>query len=62
MYAAIIHGAVNVAADMQILSLAVEKPLLGPTPTGIIGLSVILMISIMIIIRLPQIKPKENSN
>ena len=41
MYAAIIHGAVNVAADMQILSSAADRPLLGPAPTGIFGMSVI---------------------
>lgn len=46
MYAAIIHGAVNVAADMQILSLAMNRPLLGPAPTGILGMSVILGLAI----------------
>ncbi len=40
MYSAIIHGAVNVAADMQILSVVINRPLLGPTPTGIIGMSI----------------------
>lgn len=53
MYAAIIHGAVNVVADMQIVSLAVGEPLLGPAPTGIIGMSVILVISIILFIKLP---------
>lgn len=54
MYAAIIHGAVNVAADMQIISLAVGRPLLGPAPTGIIGMSAILIIGGILFFRLPS--------
>lgn len=57
MYSAIIHGAVNVAADMQIISLVVGRPLLGPAPTGIIGMSVILVIAIIIFIKL---KPSDD--
>jgi len=53
MYAAIVHGAFNVACDMQIISLTVERPLLGPAPTGIIGMSIILVISVGIFIKLP---------
>jgi len=48
MYTAIIHGAINVAADMQIVSVAVNRPLIGPTPAGIIGMSVIVLISAFI--------------
>jgi len=51
MYAAIIHGATNVAADMQILSIVINRPLLGPAPTGIIGMSVILLISIFLLVK-----------
>ena len=51
MYTAIIHGAINVAADMQIVSVAVNRPLIGPTPAGIIGMSVIVLISAFIFIR-----------
>lgn len=54
MYAAIIHGAVNVAADMQIISLTVGRPLLGPAPTGIIGMSIILVIGMILFFRLPK--------
>ena len=54
MYAAIIHGAFNVAADMQIVSLSVGSPLLGPAPTGIIGLSVVLIVASFLFLRLPQ--------
>jgi membrane protease YdiL (CAAX protease family) len=48
MYAAIIHGAINVAADLQILSVAVNRPLIGPSPTGIIGMGVIVIIAVYI--------------
>ena len=48
MYAAIIHGAINVAADLQILSVAVNRPLIGPSPTGIIGMGVIVAIAVYI--------------
>jgi uncharacterized protein len=48
MYAAIIHGAINVAADIQIISIAVNRPLIGPTPTGIIGMSIFVVVSAFI--------------
>lgn len=54
MYSAIIHGAVNVAADMQILSIVINRPLLGPAPTGIIGMSIILLVSISIFVKLAK--------
>jgi hypothetical protein len=54
MYSAIIHGAVNVAADMQILSIVINRPLLGPAPTGVIGMSLILLVSIALFVKLPK--------
>jgi membrane protease YdiL (CAAX protease family) len=56
MYAAIILGAVNVAADMQIISLTTGNPLLGPSPTGIIGMSVILVVAVVLLIRFTKEK------
>lgn len=56
MYSAIIHGAFNVAADIQILSATVNRPLLGPAPTGIMGMSIILLISILLFFTLPKTK------
>jgi len=58
MYAAIIHGAINVAADIQIISIAVNKPLIGPTPTGIIGMSVFVAVSAFIFF--VKIKTQQN--
>lgn len=51
MYAAIIHGAINIAADLQIISIAAERPLLEPAPTGIIGMSIILIVAIFIFVK-----------
>ncbi|GMO69761.1 MAG: type II CAAX endopeptidase family protein [Treponemataceae bacterium] len=56
MYAAIIHGAVNVAADMQIISLAVGRPLIGPAPTGIIGMSLLLIVALVLFCKFPASK------
>ena len=54
MYTAILHGAINVAGDIQTASVAVSHPLLGPTPAGIIGFSVILVISVILFFKLPK--------
>ena len=51
MYSAMIHGAINVAADIQILSIVINRPLLGPAPTGIIGMSIILLVSIALFVK-----------
>lgn len=44
MYAAIIHGAADIIGEVGIwISLSTKSSLLGPVPTGIIGLSVLLI-------------------
>lgn len=48
MYASIIHSAFNVACDMQILSVVVGRPLIGPTPVGIIGMAPIILAAVYI--------------
>ena len=50
MYAAIFHGAVNVVADMQILTEVFNKPLIGPAPTGIVGMSVFIVVAVIVFI------------
>ena len=43
MYAAIIHGAVNIIGETPIfISLFTQSVLLGPNPSGVIGMSVLL--------------------
>lgn len=61
MYAAIIHGAINVAADIQIISIVANRPLLGPSPTGIIGMSVILIGAVIIFLKFIPNKSKANT-
>lgn len=51
MYAAIFHGAINVVADMQILTEVFNKPLIGPAPTGLIGMSVLIVIAAYVFIK-----------
>ena len=51
MYSAIFHGAINVVADMQIIIEVSHKPLLGPAPTGIIGMSVFIIVAAYLFIK-----------
>ncbi|MDE6918942.1 MAG: CPBP family intramembrane metalloprotease, partial [Lachnospiraceae bacterium] len=55
MYAAIIHGACDVIGEVGTwISLFTKSSLLGPTPTGIIGLSVLLAGAVILFSRLPE--------
>ncbi len=55
MYAAIIHGACDVIGEVGAwISLSTKSSLLGPTPTGIIGLSVLLAGAVILFSRLPE--------
>lgn len=55
MYAAVIHGAVNVIGEVPIwLSLSTQSSLLGPNPTGIIGMSFLLLGAALLLFRLPK--------
>ena len=55
MYAAIIHGACDVIGEVGTwISLSTKSSLLGPTPTGIIGLSVLLAGAVILFSRLPE--------
>lgn len=55
MYAAIIHGAADIIGEVGTwISLSAKSSLLGPTPTGIIGLSVLLIGAIVLFFSLPK--------
>ncbi len=55
MYAAIIHGAADIVGEVGAwISLSTKSSLLGPTPTGIIGLSVLLIGAVILFFRLPR--------
>lgn len=54
MYAAIIHGAADIIGEVGAwISLSTKSSLLGPTPPGIIGLSVLLIGAAILFFRLP---------
>lgn len=57
MYAAIIHGAVNIIGEVPIfVSLSTQSILLGPNPSGIIGMSVLLIGAVILLFKLPSHK------
>lgn len=57
MYASIIHGAVNIIGETPILvSLSSQSVLLGPNPSGIIGMSVLLTGAVILLFKLPKFK------
>ena len=57
MYAAIIHGASDIIGEAGVwISLSTKSTLLGPTPTGIIGMSMLLAGASILLLRLPNSK------
>lgn len=53
MYAAIMHGVVNVVGELPVLMThRMESTLLGPNPTGIFGLMFLTVLAIMLFFRL----------
>lgn len=56
MYAAIIHGSVNVIGETAVLvSLGTQSPLLGPNPTGIIGMTGLIIGAILLFCSMKKI-------
>lgn len=55
MYASIIHGSADVIGEVGVwVSLSTKSSLLGSAPTGIIGLSVLLIGAIILFFKLPR--------
>ncbi len=55
VYCAIIHGVVNVIGEIPVfLSVSQQSGLLGPNPTGLIGISGLIVCAIILFIRLPR--------
>lgn len=53
MYSAILHGAMNVIGETGVwVSMSSKSPLLGPNPTGIIGLSVTVLLALLVFLRI----------
>lgn len=60
MYAAIMHGVVNVIGELPVLmTFRMESTLLGPNPTGIIALTFLLVLAIALFVML---KPNSADN
>lgn len=55
MYAAIIHGAVNIIGEVPVyVSFSTQSTLLGPNPSGIIGMSMLLIGAVILLFKLPK--------
>lgn len=53
MYSAIIHGAVNIIGEIPVfLSVSQQSGLLGPNPTGVIGMAGMILCAVILIFRL----------
>lgn len=57
MFAAIVHGVVNIIGEIPVfLSLRQENSLLGPNPTGLIGMAGLILCAMVLFTRLGKIK------
>lgn len=57
MYAAIMHGAVNIIGELPVyLTYDMKNGLLGPNPTGLISVSFLLVLSVVLFIK--KLKPE----
>lgn len=57
MYCAIIHGVVNVLGEIPVfISVSHKSGLLGPNPTGLVGMSGLVVCAIIMFIQLPKLK------
>ncbi len=54
-YCAIIHGVVNVIGEIPVfLSVTHKSGLLGPNPTGLIGMFGLIVCAVIMFLRLPK--------
>ena len=61
MYAAIMHGVVNVVGELPVLmTYRMESTLLGPNPTGLIGLMFLIVLAIVLFVMLKSKLGTEN--
>lgn len=57
MYSAVIHGAVNLIGEVPVFLSATQKSgLLGPNPTGLIGMTGLLLCAFILFLRLGRIE------
>lgn len=59
MYAAIVHGVVNLIGEVPVfLTLEKENGLLGPNPTGLIGMMFSIICAVILFVRLGKVENK----
>ena len=57
MYAAIMHGVVNIIGEIPVFcSVSLKSGLLGPNPTGLLSMSFLIIMSIFICFKLGKDK------
>lgn len=57
MYAAVVHGAADIIGEAGVwISLSTQSTLLGPNPTGIIGMGILLIGAVVFLMKLPNSK------
>lgn len=62
MYSAIMHGAVNVIGEIPVfLTYDTESHLLGPNPTGLIGMSFLMIYAVVLLLKMKN-RTKSNSS
>ena len=61
MYAAIIHGVVNVIGEIPVFcSVSLKSGLLGPNPTGLLSMTFLIVLAIVLFIKLDKTQKRNN--
>lgn len=62
MYAAIMHGVVNVIGEIPVYcSISLKSGLLGPNPTGLFSMSLLIVLAVILFVRLDKLKISTNT-
>ncbi len=57
MYAAIMHGVVNIIGEIPVFcSVSLKSGLLGPNPTGLLSMVFLIMMAIVLYVRLDKVQ------
>ena len=61
MYAAIMHGVVNIIGEIPVFcSVSLKSGLLGPNPTGLLSMTFLIIVAIFIYFKLEKSKPIDS--
>lgn len=62
MYAAIMHGVVNVIGEIPVFcSVSLKSGLLGPNPTGLVSMSFLIILAVISFVRISKLKIPSNT-